>query len=133
MQVQTLDGHTVKWSPSGSDRIVSKLQSRAADVIREVIPGVLILFEVSIPIGKKKKLWVDMFLPTHKLGIEVNGIQHSKKIRHFHTRSQFNRQKENDDLKQQFFELNSMRFVVLDYDEGEITWIQRIRKALGLE
>ena len=95
-----------------------------------MLPGTVILEEVSIPISKKKKLLLDIFLTKHRVAVEVNGGHHRKRVGFFQTRQQFNKQVENDKQKREWANINGIHLIELWFDEGTDRWEQKIREVL---
>ena len=73
MKVLALDGteHTLRL-PKTVNRLKSKLHIRAVKLITEIFPFDRIYEEVKIP---KSLLFIDIFIPTIGLTIEVHGKQ----------------------------------------------------------
>lgn len=88
-------------------------------MILEILPGTILLREVVIPVKSGKRLYADLYLLKHNLIIEVQGIQHTKRVSMFHTKKGFKKQKENEELKAEWCELNGIRLVYLDHDNEE--------------
>jgi len=136
MQVITLDGNTVKWCPGSrkqNKRKTSKLQTRAVNVILSVLPGTLVLEEISIPVkcsGKNKILYLDIWLPRHTLAIEVQGNQHNEVVPFFQGKQQFAQQKTNDELKAEWFQQNGIPLIYFYNDETEDEWVNKLKKVL---
>ena len=133
MKMIDLDGREVEWRPKGRSQHkgrVSKLQHRAVDIVLSVLPGTLILQEVAIPISSKKGLYLDIYLPIHKIGIEVHGRQHNKQVPFFQDTKQFARQRINDELKAKWFEQNNIPLLVFYHNESNEQWISKIKQAL---
>jgi hypothetical protein len=134
MKITMLDGHQKVWYPSSNttDKKKSKLQVRAVEVIKQLLPSTMVLEEVSVPVDRKKTLYLDIFLSIHRLALEIQGQQHGlKRINFFQTKHQHNRQLENDDKKRQWCELNNIQLIYLNHDE-EKQWEQILKTALGL-
>ena len=134
MLITRLDGVEGKWSPltNTTKKKKSKLQERAVEVIKAVLPSTMILQEVAIPIDNKKRLYLDIFLPMHRVALEIQGRQHDKRVKFFQTRHQHNRQLENDKLKSDWCRLNNIPLLYFNHDEDAKTWEIKLREMLGL-
>ena len=61
------------------------------------------------------KLSFDFFLPERQICIEYQGIQHYEPIEFFGGEARYNKQKENDELKRQFCNLNKLQLIEVPY------------------
>jgi len=92
----------------------SKFQTRIKEQLKEEYPSDNIYEEVYIPI---EKFYLDLFIPSRQLVIEIQGKQHSMHIKFFHkTKIDFNNQKNRDERKINFCLLNNFKFVAV-YDK----------------
>ena len=134
MLITRLDGVEVKWSPLTNEtkKKRSKLQEKAIEVIKSIVPSTMILEEVAIPINQKKQLYLDIFLPKHRISIEIQGAQHSHRNKFFQTKHQYNTQLENDRLKQEFCSLNNIPLIYFNYDEDIDVWANKLKIFLGI-
>jgi hypothetical protein len=130
MRVVTLNNQEIEWKPKGSNKIVSQLQLHASDVILNLLPGTLLLYEVSIPIQIRKKLWIDIYIVRHNIMVEIQGRQHTHRVKHFQTAKQFAEQQERDEQKRMWCELNNIPLIHLNYNEDTITWTEKIKQVL---
>lgn len=104
----------------------SKLHLKAIEAVRKVFPLVHIMEEVIIPNG-----YIDIFLPTLDIAIEVQGRQHFKHVGHFHkTRIDFGKAQRNDSNKALWCEENGIKLIHFNYDEGIETWAEKLKDAL---
>ena len=124
MNVIDLDGNKSQWKLTGYTVGIqhrdarSKYHLEARKLLREIYPTLQILEEVGIQIRPGTTLYLDFFLPLIKLGVEVHGEQHYKRIPFFHTtKLDFLRQLGRDRDKVEWCEINGMDCVVLKYDE----------------
>ena len=87
----------------------SKFQTSIAELVKSLYPNYIIL--VDYPIGEKH-LSLDIFLPRLNLAIEVDGRQHYKFNKFFHSdiRS-FKRQKQNDQYKDNWCISNGIKLI----------------------
>ena len=110
----------------------SKLLQKALQVISETIPGILILEEVTIPVDKGKKLYLDIYLPKHKVCVECHGKQHGQtRVKFFQTRQQHNKQLQNDNDKYNWCIENGIKILYFHHDESPETWQNKLNRALG--
>lgn len=69
----------------------------------------LILEEFPLP---DERLWLDFFLPHHKLGFEYQGKQHDEFVKLFHgDKKGFERSQSRDARKQQWCKINNIHLV----------------------
>ncbi len=124
MIAQDLDGNDYDWTISnkisrGNKRKTSNLHSIAKSLLRKKYPNTQIYEEVPIDIViKSKKLFLDFYVPSLSLAIEVNGGQHYKFNPHFHkSKRDFYKACVNDSNKLYWCELNEIELVILKFDE----------------
>ena len=132
MKVNGFDGRErsinfSKYYVYGDDtRHKSKLHIKAKKILREVFPYDSIYEEVSLPgsnKGSSSILRADFFIPNQNLVVEVHGQQHYEFTVHFHkSKLDFFRSQARDKNKENWGELNSIRFVALKYSEPENEW-----------
>lgn len=102
-----------------------KFQSEVGEILSEIYPLHHIFEEFSCP---GERLFLDFFLPTKKLAIEVQGTQHEKFNAFFHEdKNAFARQQANDKRKERWCELNGIQLVKIKWGEKR----ENIIKALG--
>jgi len=132
MRVKDLDGGEYKWNPKNSPRSVhSKLHTRVKEILTSNFPLLPIMEEVSIKPYFHKTLYMDFYIPSYKICIEVHGAQHYIYNAFYHGSSaMFLRLKHNDVLKRQWCELNNIELLELKYDEHR-SWEQCICGRLG--
>lgn len=124
MIIKTLDGHEVKWRPkNGKKENCSALHLRARHLLKVVYPTVSVLEEVSIPIRKRKNLFLDFYIPIYNLAIEVDGSQHFSYSKFFHgSKRKFSRAMDNDYYKEEFCNINNITLVRFKYNESIDRW-----------
>jgi len=130
MQIKTLDGYDLIWKPTGSNKKISKLQERAIEIIRCTVPGILLLYEVAVPVQTDKTLWFDIFLLKQNIMVETQGAQHQSRIPFFQTKKKYIEQQRNDQLKRDWCTLNNMILVELCHNETVEEWQIKIRQAI---
>jgi hypothetical protein len=122
MIVKDLSGKEFQWkitsnSVSRKREKVSDLHCKARELIQKVYPTVQILEEVPIKIRHGETLYLDFYLPLHKIAVEVNGEQHYRWVSHFHAaQMDFIRQCKSDREKKEWCEINDISFVELRFD-----------------
>ena len=60
-------------------------------------------FNELLNIKTNRKLRIDFWLPEYNIGIEINGVQHYKSIKHWGGDDAFKSQVERDDIKKKYF------------------------------
>jgi len=131
MQVVDLNGNIVQWNLKLNNRKIyaqrSKLHLQTRKILTQEFPTLRILEEVPIKPIQKCTLFLDFYIPLISLVVEVHGQQHYKYIPHFHTNPQaYSRQQTRDAQKEQWCQLNKMRFIVFAYNESIETWIHKL-------
>lgn len=127
-QVQNwkLHGHIVRANDS---KPRSKLHLKARDLLVKLFPTVQILEEVGIPVTRNERLFLDFYINTLKLAIEVHGQQHYEFNSLFHTSAQdFLNQKKRDARKCEWCEYNNITYVELPYNEDVSQWNSKIER-----
>lgn len=135
MQIKDLDGATHNWHLTGnmahgkvSNR--SSFHLRARQIITDMFPTLQILEEVPITLRKSETLYLDFYLPLKKLCVEVHGEQHYKFVAFYHnTMLSFLKSQKRDREKQEWCEINGIKYVVLPHFENDQEWIERIKNA----
>lgn len=124
MKTVGLDGKEYIIHPSKDNKDYednkSKLHLEARDVIHRCFPLATVYEEVML-LGCKGyggNLIADFLIPELKILIEVHGEQHYKFIAHFHQSEQgFAVYKNNDRLKEEWANLNSIIYIELPYNK----------------
>jgi len=99
-----------KYAMKGTSK--SNFQSSIGDILKGHYPMDVILEEVYI---RGEKLVLDFFIPSRKLAIECNGIQHNKFVKFFHeTLRGFHNQQDRDVRKREWCRLNNIRLIEID-------------------
>ena len=127
MKAKGLDGRTYPWNLtkkcSPSKRSAGHLRCR--ELLRELFPLDQRLEEITLPGTGGLKF--DFFLPSRRLAVEVQGVQHDRFVAHFHKhRVGFLQSRGRDGRKAEFCELNEIDLVELPYNESENDWRRRI-------
>lgn len=92
-------------------------QYNLGKLIREIYgSGALILEEFPIP---EERLWIDFFMPHHKMAFEFQGKQHDEFVKLFHgDKNGFEKSKARDQRKRKWCEVNDFRLIEV---RGKIT------------
>lgn len=137
MKAVGFDGRKRNWNLSkglvsgDQKRHRSNLHILARKLLREQFPYDTILEEVPLPgshkPSRKSTLYVDFFIPSHSLAVEVHGRQHFEFVAYFHVDKQgFRKSKARDQDKANWFENNGIQLITLSYSGKEDDWRQSI-------
>ena len=119
MIVTDLDGTHTTWkiSKAKTRASTSSYHKQAIKLINKLYPLYSVCEEVPINVQNNLWLYIDIYLPTINMALEVHGEQHYKFNPFFHkTRLDFVQQRHNDRLKREWCELNNVAFISLPYD-----------------
>lgn len=116
MKVFNLSGQSCKMDVRSSqypmrseESCKSKLQFSCGKFLKQKYPYDVILEEVPVP---GEKLFLDFFLPSRKIIIEIDGAQHGEFNKFFHkTQANFKNAENRDSLKEKWAAMNSFIFV----------------------
>lgn len=132
MLVKTLDGQEYKWNIKnygGKHRNRSLLHCNAAVIIKRQYPTVIILEEVPICVARGKTLFLDFYIPLHKIAVEVHGKQHYEYTPYFHNNKfAFLNSLKNDRKKQEWCSLNGIDLVIFSYKDNLDEWQRTIAR-----
>lgn len=137
MQVKTLDGNIVKWQLTGYSSHAkmenkSALHLSARKLLRNKFPTLQILEEVTIPVRKSGSYYLDFYIPLLKTAVEIHGEQHYKFVAFYHNdQLGFLRSQKRDREKQEWCDINGIKFIELPYNESENQWIERVSNDRG--
>lgn len=111
----------------------SKYHLLARDLLREVYKGYFIYEEVKLPgsrnPAKKSVLFLDFFIPTANLGIEVHGKQHYEYCSHFHKDlAGWFDCKHRDAEKERWCALNEIDLIVFKYSDSVEDWRKQLER-----
>ena len=121
-----------KYLVKKNDKTVkSKYHIAARELLAEMFSGYTVLEEVKLPgsrcPSKKSALFLDFFIPTLMLGIEVHGRQHYEFCKFFHkTMAGFLQSNKRDFIKEDWCELNDIELIVLKYSDSIEDWRNQI-------
>tara|TARA_R110000824_G_scaffold327224_2_gene514137 strand:+ start:2757 stop:3182 length:426 start_codon:yes stop_codon:yes gene_type:complete len=130
--VKTLSGHRCEWKlPSkviqGNKRKTSNYHSAAKKLLQETYSTIQIFEEVPIHTDTLRTLYLDFYIPSLDLAIEVHGEQHYNFSSHFHgSRRKFLKARANDRDKITWCELNGIFIAILSYKESLSQWKEKI-------
>lgn len=118
-----IDLRPSKWSRKEEGR--GKFQTEVGNLLAELYPLHHIFEEFPCP---GERLFLDFFIPTKRLAIEVQGSQHNNFNPFFHEdKSAFARQQANDKRKEDWCKLNNIVLLKINWGEKR----ENIIKALG--
>ena len=138
MKVIGINGKEYIWNLTAYDvfnddtRKRSKYHIRARAILKEIYNSYRILEEVKLPgstaLHRKSVLYLDFYIPSIKLGVEVHGQQHYEYNSFFHrSKADFIKGQVRDDDKISWCELNGIELITLKYSESDDEWRQRIK------
>jgi hypothetical protein len=112
---------------------ISHYHIRAGQLIHEIFHGHNILEEVKLPgstnPAKKSVLYLDFFIPSVKMGVEVHGEQHYTYTPFFHkSKVGFLRSQARDRTKAEWCKINQIDLVVLKYNHSEEHWRKTLER-----
>lgn len=140
MKISGINGKEYTWNLTGYDvfnddkRKRSKYHIRARNLLKEIFHSYRILEEVKLPgstaLNRKSVLYLDFYIPSIMMGIEVHGQQHYEYCEFFHkSKADFLKSKARDEDKIEWCKLNNINLVVLKYSESDDEWRQRIKSV----
>jgi len=121
-----------KYLVKKNDKTVkSKYHIAARELLADMFSGYTVLEEVKLPgsrcPSKKSALFLDFFIPSLMLGIEVHGRQHYEFCKFFHkTMAGFLQSNKRDFIKEDWCELNDIELIVLKYSDSIEDWRNQI-------
>lgn len=108
------------------NRNKSSPHTKALSLLEKLFPNTVIYEEITIPDG----LYLDLFIPSLDLIVEVHGKQHYEFVPFFHkTKANFLIAKKRDRDKIEWATLNKFSIAILPYNE-EDKWESIISKTL---
>ena len=137
MKAKGINGKEYVWNLTSYDvfnddsRKRSKYHIRARKLIKEIFNSYRILEEVKLPgstsLHRKSVLYLDFYIPTISLAIEVHGQQHYEYSPFFHkNKADFLKSKTRDEDKIEWCDLNGIQLITLKYSESDDEWRKRI-------
>lgn len=133
MLVKDLDGNNYNWLLTGN-MAKGKIDNRSSlhlatrKLLSVSFPTLQLLEEVPIQIRKNEILYLDFYIPLKKICIEVHGEQHFKFVPFYHT-TMFNflKAQKRDRDKQEWCEINDIKYIALRFDQNEDEWSKLIQ------
>ena len=132
MLVKTIDGVEYEWEISekiakGNKRKTSKGHKLAKRLIGELYPCCRFYEEVPVTVkfkhGKEVGLFLDFFIPSLSLAVEIQGEQHYVFNRFFHkTKFDFLKAQQRDKDKAYWCQINGIKLITLSYRKHEEEW-----------
>ena len=140
MKAKGINGREYTWNLIKYDvfyddnRKRSKYHIRARNLLKEIYNSYRILEEVKLPgstsLNRKSVLYLDFYIPSIKLAIEVHGEQHYGFNPFFHkNKADFLKSVARDEDKIAWCDLNDIKLITLKYSESEDEWRQRIKSV----
>lgn len=135
MLITDLDGNSHNWlltgnMAKGKINNRSSLHLNARELISKVYPTLQILEEVPINLRRGETLYLDFYLPLKKVCFETHGEQHYKFVQFYHNNMlNFLKSQKRDREKQEWCEINNIKYIVLPYNESLDLWFERINNA----
>jgi very-short-patch-repair endonuclease len=140
MKVVGINGKEYVWNLTGYDvfnddaKKRSKYHIRARKLLKELFHSYRILEEVKLPgsteLHRKSVLYLDFYVPSITLAVEVHGQQHYEFSPFFYrSRADFLKAKARDEDKITWCELNGITLITLKYTESDDEWRQRIKSV----
>ena len=137
MKAKGINGKEYVWNLTSYDvfnddsRKRSKYHIRARKLLKEIFNSYRILEEVKLPgstsLHRKSVLYLDFYIPTISLAIEVHGQQHYEYSPFFHkSKADFLKSKTRDEDKIEWCDLNGIQLITLKYSESDDEWRKRI-------
>ena len=111
---------------------MSKLSDSILSLLREAFPYVTIVEEYHVKY-QGQKLFVDFYLPSYLIAVEVHGRQHDEFVPHFHGNAEGWRQhKKRDRTKEEWAAINDITYIVIREKDAPVSkeeLLDRIRSA----
>jgi very-short-patch-repair endonuclease len=132
MLVQTLDGETYEFKipekiAKGNKRGTSQFHKIARKMLKQLFSGCRIYEELPIYIGDNQTLYVDFFVVSYNLFVEVHGQQHYDYNSHFYkNKIEWLKAIERDKRKAEWCKINNLKLVTLKYNEQD-KWQEQLK------
>jgi hypothetical protein len=138
LKVLGINGREYVWNLSdysvfnNDSRKRSKYHIKARSLLKEIFNSYRILEEVKLPgsteLHRKSVLYLDFYIPSIKLAVEVHGQQHYEFCEFFHkNKADFLKSKAKDEDKIAWCDLNGIQLITLKYSESEDEWRKRLK------
>jgi len=107
----------------------SSYHKRARGLLGRMYKGYTVLEEMKIQGAHTSTLFLDFFIPTLSIAVEVHGEQHYKFIPHFHrNRVGYRDSLKRDRLKREWCELNELDLVTLKFSDDTKHWRKQLEE-----
>jgi hypothetical protein len=111
----------------------SKHHISARHLLREIFKGYSVLEEVKLPgsrcPSKKSTLFLDFFIPSVMIGVEVHGKQHYEYTPFFHkSKADFKLSQNRDRIKSEWCKLNNITLVEFMFSDSVEQWRKQIER-----
>lgn len=137
MRFEGLDGRSYTVHSShykvvgnrGGRSELSQYHKKARTLVQEIFKGYQILEEMKVQGAQFRNLYLDFFVPTLSLAIEVHGRQHYEFVPFFHkNRRGYIDSRKRDRLKREWCEHNELRLIELKYSDSEEEWRRQLER-----
>ena len=103
-------------------------------LLKEVFRGYSIYEEVKLPgsvkPSKKSVLYLDFYIPSAIMAVEVHGQQHFKFVPYFHkSKAGFAMAKKRDMDKREWCRTNGIELIELRWDDSQEYWREKIERS----
>ncbi|TFH25856.1 hypothetical protein E4G67_00300 [Candidatus Bathyarchaeota archaeon] len=120
-----IDVRPSRWPKKDIGEGRGKFQSEVGDILAETFPGHYVLEEFPC-LGER--LFLDFYVPSKKIAVEVQGTQHHKFNPFFHKdKKAFATQQANDRRKEQWCNINDITLIKINWGASK----ENVLKALG--
>jgi hypothetical protein len=133
MQIKTLDGQLQNWQLTGHYSHAklenkSEFHLRARELLKKTFPTLQIIEEIPVPIKRSETYYLDFYIPMLKVAVEVHGEQHYKFVSFYHhNQLGFIKSQKRDREKEEWCNINNIRYIELPYNETEDQWLDKIK------
>jgi hypothetical protein len=133
MQIKTLDGQLQNWQLTGHYSHAklenkSEFHLRARELLKKTFPTLQIIEEIPVPIKRSETYYLDFYIPMLKVAVEVHGEQHYKFVSFYHhNQLGFIKSQKRDREKEEWCNINNIRYIELPYNETEDQWLAKIK------
>jgi hypothetical protein len=113
----SIDLRPSRWKRKATGDGRGIYQSFVGEILAKEFPGEHVLEEFPC-VGESG--FLDFFLPSRMIAVEVHGTQHYTYNKYFHaSRAAFIEQQKRDKRKAQWCEINNIKLIIIDYEEPE--------------
>lgn len=109
-----------------NNKFKSKYHQKAYEIIKRLYP-LYATYEETKLCGTKNDLYLDIFIPSLGIAVEVMGEQHYKLVPHFHQNiAGMARERMRDQEKKLWCQLNDITLIELKFNESEQEWERKL-------